>query len=194
VLRNLILLLVATFCLCGCPPAEKQASATRAKEVAPVPVDDPLAVYGKLKLGMNSLDIAQVYPAPEGKGEGFTRLIEDYDAVSNQIIQFDKQGKIEQRIVLRVFRDQLAKLVDRRDGLTAVEADEWLSELKGKYGDPQVIHPGVQWSWGDREGILLTYTRDNAFEDEMSANVVLEHNPSYDASVEYLRARETSTR
>jgi hypothetical protein len=193
-LRTLPALLLLLACLPGCPTKEEQVNAAGQPDTASfspsadIPVLDPLAKYGKLRLGMSNLDLAQAYNAPEGKGEGFSRVVQEFGDARNHIIEFDAQdGEPRRRIVIRVYRDRLAKLVERRDGLTAAQADAWRAELVKAHGEPpmQPLH-GAQWSWGDKDGVLLTFTQDNASPTDMSANVVLEHRPTYDASVRYL--------
>jgi hypothetical protein len=179
--------------LCGCPkppPGAADPDPASFSPRPPIPADSPLIAYDKLKLGMSSLDISQAYNAPEGKGDGFTRVIEDFGAASNHIIAFTpKEGEPRRRMVLRVYRDELCKLVDRRDGLSRQQADEWFAELKQKYGEElRMTVPEAQWSWGSRDSVLLTFTRDNASETDMSANVVLVHQPGYDASLNYIEA------
>jgi hypothetical protein len=189
------LLLLPTLLLAGCP-AKGDASKDAAAELQPsatLPADSPLLKYGDLRLGMSNLDVAQVYNAPDGKGKGFTRGVEEYGDVRNQIITFDPaKGRAERRLVLRLYQDKLAKLVDRRDGLSVKDAEAWRAELTKAYGPPaRESLPGAQWVWGD-DALALTFTQDNNSTGLMSANVVLEHTPTYAASVRYLEWRERS--
>lgn len=190
-LRFLPLLLLL---LAGCPHTDTVTNdeAAALQPSVSIPADSPLLKYGDLRLGMSNLDVGQAYNAPNGKGEGFTRGVEEYGDVRNQIITFDKaEGQPQRRLVLRLYQDKLAELVDRRDGLTAKQADEWRAELTKRYGKPaKESLPGAQWVWGEKGGIELTFTQDNQSEASMSANVVLVHEPSYDASVRYLEWRE----
>jgi hypothetical protein len=86
----------------------------------------------------------------------------------------------------------LVKLVERREALTSKEAADWLDALKKAYGEPREIIPTVQWSWGDTTGVLLSFTQDNGPEGDVKANVVLEHKPSYEASVKYAAAYQAA--
>lgn len=179
----------------GCPKPDPKAIEPDVKSFepsVPVPGDNPLTKYDKLWLGMNSIEVASKYNAPDGKGQGFSRVIEDFGAVQNHIIDFNpEKPEKARRMVLRMYRDQLIMLVDRREGLSAAEASAWLAELKKQYGDsPEEIVPGAQWSWGSKDSVLLTYTQDNASPGDMNANVVLEHHPSYLASRAYAEAYE----
>lgn len=190
-LRRFVLAAIAAL-LCGCPARQNDAGAgaeaARLIPSAPLPEAHPLLVYGKLRLGMSSLEISQAYNAPQGKGDGFTRVIEDFGDAKNQIIQFAPlQGSEERRrIVMRVYRDQVCMIVDRRDNITPAQADKWFEELKAQYGgEPRMTVAGAQWSWGEKGGLLLTFTRDNYSAESLSANVVLVHEPSYEASLEY---------
>jgi hypothetical protein len=192
--RLWLLLLLPVLLLAGCPhssaPSKDEAAALQAS--APLPADSPLLKYEALRLGMSNLDVAQAYNAPEGKGKGFTRGVEEYGDVRNQIITFDEvKGRPDRKLVLRLYQDKLIKLVDRRDGLTAKDGADWLAALTKRYGKPaKQTLPGAQWMWGDRGGLSLTYTQDNQDGGNMSANVVLSHDPSYDASVRYLHWRQ----
>jgi hypothetical protein len=81
--------------------------------------------------------------------------------------------------------------VERRDELTDKQAAAWLAELKKTYGEPDVeTLPGSQWSWGAETDVLLTFTQDNHSADDMSANVVLVHAPTYEAATNYVRVWE----
>lgn len=189
------LALAALLLLCACP-ARREAAQDHANQqgldpAAPLPSDSPLLAYDKLHLGMSNLDISQAYNAPNGKGDGFTRVIEDYGDAKNQIIQFAaaKDSPEQRRIVMRVYRDQACMIVDRRDNITPAQADAWFEALKKQYGaEPRMTVAGAQWSWGEKDGILLTFTRDNYSETSLSANVVLVHRPTYEASTNYTAA------
>jgi hypothetical protein len=180
--------------LAGCPTQQKQPVPSDLQPAAQIPAEDPLLKYENLRLGMSNFEVAQVYNAPEGKGKGFTRVVEEYDDARNHIIEFEAgQGQPRRRIVLRVYQDKLAKMVDRQDGLTEKQAAEWLMRLKQSYGEPRSeTLNGAQWVWGDPAGISLTYTQDNSSATNISANVVLVHAPTYDASERYTAYREQS--
>lgn len=190
------LLALTTLLLLSACPARREAAPDHAGQssfdpAAPIPAEDPLLAYDKLRLGMSNLDISQAYNAPRGKGKGFTRVIEDYGDAKNQIIQFDAaEGSPEQRrIVMRVYRDQACMIVDRRDNITPAQADAWFEALKKQYGaEPRMTVAGAQWSWGDKDAVLLTFTRDNYSDTSLSANVVLVHRPTYEASTNYTAA------
>lgn len=159
---------------------------------SPIPQEGALLSYDKLHLGMSELGLSQAYNAPEGRGEGFQRTLERFDAVSIHRIVFDEQPAQPRRVmVLEFFRDQLCRLVDRREGLTGKQAQDWLDSLKAQYGDsPREVIPTAQWSWGDKYGVLLTFTRDNLSEVSVTAIVVLAHAPTLAAAQDYLAARE----
>lgn len=194
--RLLPLTLAALAFLCACPArdsgqADQPPASAGLTPVEPIPADGPLLAYGKLRLGMSNFDISQAYNAPRGRGEGFTRVIEDYGDAKNQIIEFDAtEGSPEQhRIVMRVYRDQACMIVERRDNITPAQADAWFEDLKSQYGsEPRMTVAGAQWSWGEKAGVLLTFTRDNYSADSLSANVVLLHHPTYEASLNYTAA------
>lgn len=188
----------ALLLLGGCPRTDKVSQDPDPKVFepsAPIPGDDPLTLYDKLWLGMNAYDVSQQYNAPSGQGTGFSRVIEDYGAIQNHLISFNpvnpKKPEKTRGMVLRMYRDVLCVLVERREGLTAAEAEAWRQELVKKYGDKfEEIIPGAQWSWGSGAGVLLTFTQDNGPEGDIKANVVLEHKPTLEASREYARAYE----
>lgn len=192
--------LLALLCvlLTGCPAKDQSttkddsASAGSFNPSEPIPADNPLLHYDKLWLGMDSLAMSQVYNAPQGKGAGFNRVIQQFGDVAHHIINFDpKEGQPLRRIVASFYRDQLYIIVDRREGITKEQRDEWFNSLVEAYGDKyDTILPTSQWSWGDKKGVLLTFTQDNASENYMTANVVLEHKPTREAAHEYLAAWE----
>ncbi len=191
--------LAVLLCLLGgCPrPTEnsQDPDPSAFKPSAPIPGDNPLTQYDKLWLGMSALEVAQQYNAPQGEGSGFSRVIQDFGAIQNHIIDFNpsdtKHPEKTRRMVLRLYRDALCVLVDRREGLSVAEAEAWRQELLKKYGDKaEEIIPGAQWSWGDDQSVLLTFTQDNASDGDINANVVLEHKPTLAASKEYAQAYE----
>lgn len=155
---------------------------------APIPLDSPLIKYDALKLGMSEFELAQVYNAPEGQGQGFTRVLQRFDALSIHTVKFDAAaGQPARVMLLEFYRDQLCRIVDRRDGLTGKQAAAWLEECKQQYGEPTAKPVfGVQWSWGAKDSVLLTFTQDNASENSMSANVVMVHTPTLDAAQNFL--------
>lgn len=177
--------------LAGCPPGGKGASAKVADPsvpASPIPARGELLAYDKLHLGMTGLEVAQLYNAPEGKGQGFRRVVQDFQGVQHHIIKFDdKAGQPSRRLVLALLRDELYEIVDRRDRLTATQAQAWRAELVKQYGKPD-SEPvaGAQWSWGPENGLLLTLTQDNASAEVMNANVVLVSQPYEDAAYTYL--------
>lgn len=189
---------LACLCLASCPkPHEHSQDPDPAafKPSAPIPGDNPLTRYDKLWLGMTALDVAQQYNAPEGEGSGFSRVIQDFGAIQNHVIDFNpadtEHPEKTRRMVLRLYRDVLCVLVDRREGLSAAEAEAWHQELVKQYGEDSVeTVAGAQWSWGSELGVLLTFTQDNGPEGDIKANVVLEHKPTLAASKEYALAYE----
>jgi len=195
-----ILLPALALLLAGCPaPSGHGATGRHGGEdprlfepSSPIPQEGALLSYDKLHLGMSELGLSQAYNAPEGRGEGFQRTLQRFDAVSIHRIVFDEQpGGPRRVIVLEFYRDQLCRLVDRREGLTGKQAQGWLDSLKAQYGaSPREVIPTAQWSWGDNYGVLLTFTRDNLSEESLTAIVVLVHTPTLAADQEYLAARE----
>src|SRR5207244_136597 len=112
----------------------------------------------------------------------------DFQDVQHHIVKFDdKPGAPRRRLVLALLRDELYEIVDRRDGLTAAQAQAWRDALVKQYGKPaSEPMPGAQWSWGEKGGLLLSFTQDNASDKAMSANAVLVFQPYADASYNYL--------
>jgi hypothetical protein len=181
------LIVLALLCA-GCPGGEGEPAPDPSVPTAVLPAKGKLLAYDKLTLGMDSLKLAQVYNAPEGKGEGFRRIVQDFGGVHHHIVKFDdKAGQPSRRLVLALLRDELYEVVDRRDGLTAKQAAAWKAALVKRYGKPD-SEPvdGAQWSWGPENGVLLTYTQDNAGDKSMGANVVLVFQPYEDAAYSYL--------
>ncbi|MDQ3024300.1 MAG: hypothetical protein M3R04_07975 [bacterium] len=191
------LLLLATFglLLAGCPDGKNAAADVAALQPSSaIPAEDALLKHESLRLGMSNLEIGQAYNAPEGKGKGFTRGVEEFGDARNHIIDFyEVDGQPQRKIVLRVYQDKLALIVDRRDGLTEKQAKEWFDRLKKAYGPPKSeTLSGVQWVWGEKDSISLTFSQDNNSPTDMSANVVLKHAPTYEASERYTEYREHS--
>jgi hypothetical protein len=187
---RLIAAVCALLLLAGCPPGAQNAGkpADPSVPAARLPARSKLLAYDKLHLGMTGLEIAQLYNAPEGKGQGFQRLVQDFQGVQHHIVKFaDKAGQPSRRLVLALLRDELYEIVDRRDHLTAAQAKAWRDSLVKQYGKPD-SEPvaGAQWSWGPENGLLLTLTQDNASDEAMSANVVLVSQPYEDAAYSYL--------
>jgi len=195
---RIALLVVLCMLFAGCPvqdkPTEKEDTASTGSfnPSAPIPAENPLTHYDKLWLGMDSLAMSQAYNAPQGKGAGFNRVIQQFGDVAHHIINFDpEQGQPLRRIVASFYRDQLYIIVDRREGITKEQRDEWFDSLVAAHGDKyQTVLPTSQWSWGDKDGVMLTFTQDNASENLMNANVVLEHGPTRKAAHDYLVAWE----
>ncbi len=161
---------------------------------APIPTADALATYDKLKLGMSELELSQVYNAPDGRGDGFVRVLQRYEAVSVHTIEFEvKPGQPTRKLLLEFYRDQLCRIVDRQDGLSAEQAEKWLAGCKLLYGPPaEEPIPGGQWSWGRPDSVELTYTQDNASTASMSANVVVAHHPTLAAAQAFLQEWEAA--
>lgn len=172
----------------GCPRKDPAADAARFKPSAPLPASGALLSYDKLRLGMNAVELSQVYNAPEGRGEGFARVIAPYDAVAQHFITFDQQpGQPARRMICAFYRDQLYLLVDRREGLSAAQAQAWYDECRAAYGNPaRETVAGAQWRWEMEGGVTLTFTQDNASPEYLLANVVLVHEPTRAAAHEYL--------
>lgn len=177
--------------LAGCPPREDtppegQGEASVPGE--PLPVRGKLLDYGGLRLGMSSVEIAQVYNAPDGKGDGFQRVIQDFDGVQHHFIKFDTaEGEPLRKLVLALLRDELYMIVDRRDALSPAQAEAWRAELAEQYGAHDLMSIGdAQWRWGPENGVELIFTQDNAGETVLSAHVVLSFQPYADAAYGYL--------
>lgn len=187
-----LLLLSLLQLLCACPPKQDEDPSAVVKGVGvpsdPLPAQGLLLDYEQLKLGLSSVDISQIYNAPEGRGEGFRRLVQDFDGVQHHFVRFDEAESQPKRLLaLALLRDELYEIVDRRDGLSADQAKAWKDELVKRYGQPTSMPlEGAQFSWGPENGVLLTFTQDNAHELAMSANVVLVYQPYADAAYEYL--------
>ena len=188
--------MIAVLALAGCPaPKEdtKQAADSATEPAAsinpgsPIPTDNSYQEYAGIYLGMGTVELSQVYNAPKGQGDGFTRVIEYFGDVQNHIITFEQvEGEPERRIVASLYRDELFIMVDRRDWITIAQRDSWWDEMVADYGDGyETVLPLSQWSWGDRDGVLLTFTQDNASEALMTANVVLKHIPTREAAHNY---------
>lgn len=201
---------------CGCPQQDQTADGTTGTTSQPpatagggstsadtgletqlnptqsIPRDEPLASYAGLKLGMNSVELAQVYPAPEGRGVSFYRVIQDYGDVQHHIISFDKKdGETQRRIVASLYRDQLYLIIDRRDGVTGAQLDAWREECFAQYGKAcQETINGAQWAWSGQAGVSLTFTQDNSATDYQDAHVIVVHTPTQQAAHAYLQLRE----
>jgi hypothetical protein len=187
-----LLLAAITLLAVACPHTPgggRSASARNALQPsAPIPLNSPLCKYDTLRLGMSEFELAQAYNAPEGKGQGFTRVLQRFDDVSIHTIKFDAvAGQMARVMLLEFYRDQLCRIVDRRDALSGKQAAAWLEQCKQQYGAPAAEPvPGAQWSWGVKDSVLLTFTQDNASENSMSANVVLVHYPTLDTAQNFL--------
>lgn len=190
-----ILLALAMLCLCGCrQPEEGEKSKAEALKESfqpsePIPAEGALLHYDGLRLGMSTLELSQVYNAPEGKGEGFYRGYQDYDSVQTHVVEFERPDDSGPRRVLTLsfYRDQLYVIVDRIEGLSAEQVDEWQQRMEEIYGEPaEETVAGAQWTWGDEGGLQMVFTRDNSSDSSMTANVVLEHKPTGRAAYNYL--------
>ena len=188
---TILLLLTALAVLGGCPNGEGDggdgAADSGFEPSAPIPIEGPLLGWADLRLGMSSFEISQVYNAPEGRGEGFTRVLQEYGSSMTQLIEFDRvEAEPERVITCALYRDQLFMLVDRREGLSTEQAEELRQECIGLFGEP-VDEPvaGAQWGWGSRAGVQATFTQDNASELYMTVNLVIEHVPTRQAWHDY---------
>lgn len=157
-----------------------------------IPGMHPLLNWAGLRLGMSNFDISQVYNAPEGYGDGFTRVLEHFGSSTNQIITFEHaEGEPQRTITCALYRDQLFIIVDRREGLTGEQVAAWFTECQELFGaEFTETVAGAQWSWGEKDSILATFTQDNASENNMNANLVIEHRPTKDAWRAYNAAWE----
>lgn len=188
---RLLPLLLMLALLAGCPPREsEEAAANPAVPTAPLPAQGRLLEYAGLRLGMTNMDIAQAYNAPDGRGDGFRRVIQDFDGVQHHIVKFDTAAtEPPRKLVLALLRDELYQVVDRRDALTAEQAGAWRAELVAAYGEPAAMTIGeAQWIWGPENGVQLTFTQDNATPEAMSAHVMLVYEPYETAAHSYLEA------
>ncbi len=202
-------MLACALLLCGCPAGEPESSApaatagitpapvaadttARLTPAQPIPADEPLAQYAGLTLGMSSVELAQVYPAPEGRGEGYSRIIEDYGDVQHHIIAFTvAAGQPERRLVASLYRDQLYLIIDRRDGVNGAQIAAWREECFAAYGKECVeTINGAQWSWPGQDGVNLAFTQDNSAPDYMDAHIIVAHQPTQAAAHAYLELRE----
>lgn len=157
-----------------------------------IPGMHPLLNWAGLRLGMSNFDISQVYNAPEGYGDGFTRVLEHYGSSTNQIISFEHaEGEPQRTITCALYRDKLFLIVDRREGLSGEHVAGWFTECQELFGaEFEETVAGAQWSWGGKDSILATFTQDNASENYMNANLVIEHRPTKDAWHSYNAAWE----
>jgi len=199
-LRLLMLATVGALLTTGCLDNERSddsagSGKVSAADYAPseeIPGMHPLLNWAELRLGMSNFDISQVYNAPEGYGDGFTRVLEHYGSSTNQIITFEQAEDEPQRtITCALYRDKLFFIVDRREGLTGEQVAAWFTECQELFGTEfQETVAGAQWSWGEKDSILATFTQDNASENYMNANLVIEHRPTKDAWHAYNAAWE----
>ena len=199
-LRLLILATLSAFLVTGClddqvadgSTANGKVSASDYVPSAEIPGMHPLLTWADMRLGMSNFDISQVYNAPEGYGDGFTRVLEHYGSSTNQIITFEQaEGGPKRTITCALYRDKLFLIVDRREGLTGEQVTAWFTECQELFGaEFQETVAGAQWSWGEKDNILASFTQDNASEDYMNANLVIEHRPTKDAWHAYNTAWE----
>jgi hypothetical protein len=193
-----LLIALLQFLLTGCPAAEDDPAAATGGDgfnpLQPLPTAGKLLNYDKLRLGMTTVDLAQVYNAPEGRGDGFARVIAPYDAVVQHYINFDAPaGEPQRKLICAFYRDRLYWIIERRDGITAQQAQAWQAQCVADYGAATAeTIPGAQWMWSE-DGVELTFTQDNASDNYMSANVVVVHEPTQAAARAYLAAREKDT-
>ena len=189
----IVTLLVCTGCpkpegdQAGNPPAAQAASFDPARPIPPM--HDWLS-WADLRLGMSNFDLSQVYNAPEGYGDGFTRVQQYFGQAVNQYIDFDEvEGEPVRKLVCALYRDTLFRLVDRREGVNADQAAAWLDECKTRFGDePLETIGGAQWTWHDEaEDITVTFTQDNAGEQYMTAQLEITHMPTLTAGQAYNR-------
>lgn len=209
--RSLIAALALALVAAGCRKGdESSGSATASASEAggavgadfqparPIPSMHPWLSWAKLRLGMSSLELSQVYNAPEGRGDGFTRVQQYFGAAVNQYITFDRpageDGKADENAPLRklicaFYRDQLFRLIDRREGISADEARQFHDECTDKFGvDCAETIGGAQWIWrDDAEDITVTFTQDNASEQHMTAQLEICHMPTWRAWQAYNR-------
>ena len=198
VLIPLLLLLLLTLNLSACVQPKKaddkdssgKLDSAKYQPSEPIPAEGDLLHYDGLTLGMSTLELSQIYNAPDGKGDGFYRGFQDYDSVQTHVIEFERPDDSGPRrtLTLSFYRDQLYIIVDRIEGISAQQADDWLAKLTDLYGpDPHETVSSVQWTWGEPDGSFLVFTRDNSSELSMTANVVLEHKPTGEAAYYYQR-------
>jgi len=159
------------------------STASRFTPTSEIPNIDPMLNWAKLRLGMGGVDISQVYNAPEGVGEGFTRVQQHFGSSINHIIAFvPEETGVKRAMTLALYRDKLFMIIDRREGMSAEQADEWYAEVAEMYeGEPLENIGGAQYIWGDEDNIMATFTRDNASDKYMTCTFVLEHIPTRDA-------------
>ncbi|MBN2081655.1 hypothetical protein JW859_05535 [bacterium] len=191
-LGGLICLMVA-----ACPrdsdtrePAQSAAAAAAFDPAKPIPAMHPWLSWADLRLGMSNFDLSQVYNAPEGYGNGFTRTQQYFGQAVNQYINFDEvEGEPVRKLICALYRDKLFRLVDRREGVSAEQAAAWLDECKAQFGDePVETIGGAQWTWRDEaEDITVTFTQDNAGEQCMTAQLEITHMPTFVAWQAYNR-------
>ena len=184
-------------CLAACRQPEegersdgRQATAKQEFQPSePIPAEGALLHYDGLRLGMSTLDLSQIYNAPEGKGDGFYRGLQDYDSVQTHVVEFEREDVSGPRrtLTMSFYRDQLYIVVDRIEGISSEQAGEWQQRLVDLYGEPaSETLAGAQWTWGSEKSLQLVFTQDNSSEESMTANVVLEHKPTGEAAYNYL--------
>lgn len=188
----LLLVLGVLSLAAGCPVAEDDTAdgvsvgETAAAEEAsfdpaePIPAEHPLIEYAGLKLGMSSVALSQVYNAPDGYGEGFTRVLERHGSSVNQIITFDPaEDGTERTLTCALYRDQLFLIVDRREGLSAEKATEWRAQVAEQFRlEAEETLPEAQWYWGRGHDVEAVFTQDNTTPSMMTANLVIMHRPT----------------
>jgi hypothetical protein len=164
----------------------------------PIPNMHPWLSWAGLRLGMTSFELSQVYNAPEGRGDGFIRVSQNFGAAVNQFITFERPRNEEGeedvtaplfKLICAFYRDELFRLIDRREAINAAEAAEFFNECAEKFGDGYVeTLGGAQWTWRDEdEDITVTFTQDNASELMMTAQLEITHMPTWRAWQAYNR-------
>jgi hypothetical protein len=198
---RLLIPLIMLLSLSACPQPREAGTDKSAAEAGnplfqpsmPIPAEGALLHYDGLTLGMSTLELSQIYNAPDGQGEGFFRGFQDYESVQTHVIEFEREDELGPRrtLTLSFYRDQLYVVVDRIEGISAVQTDEWFARLEQLYGaGPAETVASAQWTWGDKDSILMAFTRDNSSELSMTANIVLEHKPTGEAAYAYLQEWE----
>jgi len=164
----------------------------------PIPNMHPWLSWARLRLGMSSFDLSQAYNAPEGRGDGFIRVSQNFGAAVNHFITFDRPvneaGEKDEdaplrKLVCAFYRDELFRLIDRREGIDAAAVEVFFNECAEKFGDGYLeTLGGAQWTWRDEEeDITVTFTQDNASEKLMTAQLEITHMPSWRAWQAYNR-------
>ena len=193
-----LLLLAGLLLAAGCVDEQESSGASQAGSASEeqfqptmaIPNMHPWLAWADLRLGMNNFDLSQAYNAPEGRGEGFTRVQQYFGAAVNQYITFDQaEDEPVRKLICALYRDELFRLVDRREGVNAESAAAWLAECTQQFGEePAETIGGAQWIWRDEEqDITVSFTQDNAGDEYMTAQLEITHMPTYTAWQAYNR-------